>query len=181
MKEAASAVRKRKIGCVELVSASLDAARRINRVSNCFIRMDEAFALDSASVVDRLAGGKQMPMAGIPMAHKDMFHRKDMPCSYGSSPELVQVPKTTSRLLSALDRSGAVQLGSLNMSEFAFGATGHNDHFGACCNPWNPAYIAGGSSSGSGAAVASGAVFAALGSDTGARCAYRQQLVGSLA
>ncbi len=167
LKEAASAVRKRKIGCVELVSASLEAARRVNRVSNCFIRMDEAFALDSASAVDRLAGGEQMLMAGIPMAHKDMFHRKGMPCSYGSSPELAQVPQATSRLLNALDRSGAVQVGSLNMSEFAFGATGHNDHFGACRNPWNPAYIAGGSSSGSGAAVASGAVFAALGSDTG--------------
>ncbi|MCE8040771.1 amidase [Halomonas daqingensis] len=167
LKEAASAVRKRKIGCVELVSASLEAARRVNRVSNCFIRMDEAFALDSASAVDRLAGGEQMLMAGIPMAHKDMFHRKGMPCSYGSSPELAQVPQATSRLLNALDRSGAVQVGSLNMSEFAFGATGHNDHFGACRNPWNPAYIAGGSSSGSGAAVASGVVFAALGSDTG--------------
>jgi len=167
LKEAASAVRKRKIGCVELVSASLEAARRVNRVSNCFIRMDEAFALDSASAVDRLAGGEQMLMAGIPMAHNDMFHRKGMPCSYGSSPELAQVPQATSRLLNALDRSGAVQVGSLNMSEFAFGATGHNDHFGACRNPWNPAYIAGGSSSGSGAAVASGVVFAALGSDTG--------------
>ncbi|MCE8002173.1 amidase [Halomonas sp. MCCC 1A11081] len=167
LKEAASAVRKRKIGCVELVSASLEAARRVNRVSNCFIRMDEAFALDSASAVDRLAGGEQMLMAGIPMAHKDMFHRLGKPCSYGSSPELAHVPQATSPLLNALDRSGAVQVGSLNMSEFAFGATGHNDHFGACRNPWNPAYIAGGSSSGSGAAVASGAVFAALGSDTG--------------
>src|SRR5258706_8902615 len=53
------------------------------------------------------------------------------------------------------------------MSEFAYGPTGHNDHWGDCCNPWNPAYITGGSSSGSGAAVAARLVFGALGSDTG--------------
>jgi aspartyl-tRNA(Asn)/glutamyl-tRNA(Gln) amidotransferase subunit A len=167
LKEAAAAVLKRRIGCVELVSASLEAARRINRVTNCFTRIEEEFALSSARAADCRSAHGKVPMAGIPLAHKDMFHRKGMPCSYGSSPELAQVPKATSHLLAALDRSGAVQIGSLHMSEFAFGATGHNDHFGPCRNPWNPAYISGGSSGGSGVAVAAGAVFAALGSDTG--------------
>jgi aspartyl-tRNA(Asn)/glutamyl-tRNA(Gln) amidotransferase subunit A len=70
-------------------------------------------------------------------------------------------------VLEHLDAAGAIQFGVLNMAEFAMGPTGHNWHYGHCRNPWDPERITGGSSSGSGAAVAAGAAFAALGSDTG--------------
>jgi aspartyl-tRNA(Asn)/glutamyl-tRNA(Gln) amidotransferase subunit A len=69
--------------------------------------------------------------------------------------------------LERLDAAGFADLGRLNMSEFAYGPTGHNEHFGDCRNPWNPDHITGGSSSGSGAAVAARLIFGALGSDTG--------------
>jgi aspartyl-tRNA(Asn)/glutamyl-tRNA(Gln) amidotransferase subunit A len=69
--------------------------------------------------------------------------------------------------LKRLDAAGAIQFGVLNMAEFAYGPTGHNYHLGHCRNPWDPERITGGSSSGSGAAVAARASFAALGSDTG--------------
>jgi aspartyl-tRNA(Asn)/glutamyl-tRNA(Gln) amidotransferase subunit A len=70
-------------------------------------------------------------------------------------------------VLELLDAAGAIQFGVLNMAEFAMGPTGHNWHYGHCRNPWDPERITGGSSSGSGAAVAARAAFAALGSDTG--------------
>ncbi|MBS0396918.1 MAG: amidase, partial [Proteobacteria bacterium] len=73
----------------------------------------------------------------------------------------------TATALARLQASGAVVLGALHMTEFALGPTGHNVHYGACHNPWNPAHIAGGSSSGSGAAVAARLAFGTLGSDTG--------------
>src|SRR5262249_56025761 len=60
---------------------------------------------------------------------------------------------TTATVLARLDQAGAVDLGALNMAEFAAGPTGHNEHFGHCRNPFNPAHLTGGSSSGSGAAV----------------------------
>jgi aspartyl-tRNA(Asn)/glutamyl-tRNA(Gln) amidotransferase subunit A len=70
-------------------------------------------------------------------------------------------------VLARLDAAGAVDLGTLNMAEFAAGPTGHNIHFGDCCNPWDPARVTGGSSSGSAASVAARLAFGALGSDTG--------------
>jgi aspartyl-tRNA(Asn)/glutamyl-tRNA(Gln) amidotransferase subunit A len=73
----------------------------------------------------------------------------------------------TSTVLARLDAAGAIELGTLNMAEFALGPTGHNAHLGDCRNPWNPAHIACGSSSGSGAAVAARLAWGSFGSDTG--------------
>ena len=77
------------------------------------------------------------------------------------------MPDTTATVLERLADAGALHLGNLNMSEFAAGPTGHNEHFGDCRNPWMPEHITGGSSSGSGASVAARFVWGALGSDTG--------------
>ncbi len=103
----------------------------------------------------------------VPLAHKDKIYRAGRVSSCGSKILRGWVADETSAALSRLDEAGFAQIGRLNMSEFAYGPTGHNDHFGDCCNPWNPDYIAGGSSSGSGASVAARLVFGALGSDTG--------------
>ncbi|HZT62689.1 MAG TPA: amidase, partial [Burkholderiales bacterium] len=104
---------------------------------------------------------------GVPLAHKDMFYRAGRVSSCGSKIRREWVANETSAALERLDAAGFTDLGRLNMSEFAYGPTGHNEHFGDCRNPWNPDYITGGSSSGSGAAVAARLVFGALGSDTG--------------
>lgn len=110
---------------------------------------------------------EEKPAGGVPLAHKDMFYRAGRVSSGGSKILRDWVPATTSAALERLDAAGFADLGRLNMSEFAYGPTGHNEHYGDCCNPWNPDYITGGSSSGSGAAVAARLVFGALGSDTG--------------
>jgi aspartyl-tRNA(Asn)/glutamyl-tRNA(Gln) amidotransferase subunit A len=110
---------------------------------------------------------KEGPLAGVPLAHKDMFYRAGQVSNCGSKILRGFIPRETSAALERLDAAGAMQLGTLNMSEFAYGPTGHNEHWGDCRNPWNPDHITGGSSSGSGAAVAARLAYGALGSDTG--------------
>jgi aspartyl-tRNA(Asn)/glutamyl-tRNA(Gln) amidotransferase subunit A len=96
-----------------------------------------------------------------------MFYRAGRVSNCGSKIRKGWVASQTAAVLERLDAAGAADIGTLNMAEFAYGPTGHNEHWGDCCNPWQPECITGGSSSGSGAAVAARLVFAALGSDTG--------------
>ena len=115
----------------------------------------------------RGAGSQDGALGGIPLAHKDMFYRAGRVSNCGSQIRKGWVALATATVIERLDAAGALDIGALNMAEFAYGPTGHNEHWGDCCNPWNPEYITGGSSSGSGAAVAARLVFGALGSDTG--------------
>ena len=136
---------------------------------NAFLGIDADAAREQARRLDleRQRGLKRSPLHGIPMACKDMFFRQGVPSSCGSRVGLPLTPVTASAL-QRLDDAGAIQIGVLNMAEFAFNPTGHNASMGHCRNPWNPAHITGGSSSGSAVAVATRSVLAALGSDTGA-------------
>ena len=104
---------------------------------------------------------------GVPLAHKDMYYDAGKVVTCGSKIRRDFVATTTSTALQRLKDAGTVRLGSLQMVEFAYGPTGHNPHYGAVRNPWNVDHITGGSSSGSGSAVAARLTFAALGSDTG--------------
>ena len=115
----------------------------------------------------RYPGAAEGALGGIPLAHKDMFYRAGRVSNCGSKIRKGWVASQTAAVLERLDAVGAADIGTLNMAEFAYGPTGHNEHWGDCCNPWQPEYITGGSSSGSGAAVAARLVFGALGSDTG--------------
>jgi aspartyl-tRNA(Asn)/glutamyl-tRNA(Gln) amidotransferase subunit A len=103
----------------------------------------------------------------VPLAHKDMFARAGKVVRYGSRVRTDHAPAARAVVLERLAQAGALDIGALAMAEFALGATGHNAAFGDCRNAHDPAFIAGGSSSGSGAAVALGAVYASIGSDTG--------------
>ena len=108
------------------------------------------------------------PLHGVPLAHKDMYYQAGKPLHCGSRLRKDFVPDYTATVIERLsDRRRVYRLAGLNMAEFAQNPTGHNREFGDCHNPWNPPYITGGSSSGSGAAVAARFVYAALGSDTG--------------
>jgi len=158
-----------RVSAAELLEAVLPRVERTNPRLRAFLRVDAAAARRQARALDaeQAANGARGPLHGIPMAHKDMFHRAGTPSSYGSGiPQ--PVPQATANVLERLDAAGAVSFGVLNMAEFALGPTGHNWTYGHCRNPWNPDYITGGSSSGPAAAVAARMAFAALGSDTGA-------------
>lgn len=104
---------------------------------------------------------------GVPLAHKNLFQRKDWVCNGGSKTLAGYNAIDTAFSLKQLDEAGAVDCGRLNCVELGLGTTGHNEFAGTPKNPWNPKYICGGSSSGSGAAVAAGIVAASLGTDTG--------------
>jgi aspartyl-tRNA(Asn)/glutamyl-tRNA(Gln) amidotransferase subunit A len=169
LRQAASAIAQGRLHAEALVDACYDRVERLQPTLNCFIRTapDPARAKARAADMAVKAGRTTGPLHGVPLAHKDMFYRVGEICSCGSKIRADYVPDHTATVLKRLDVAGGIELGRLNMAEFAMGPTGHNDHFGRCRNPWNPEYITGGSSSGSGAAVAAGLVFGALGSDTG--------------
>lgn len=104
---------------------------------------------------------------GVPLALKDLFMRTGWPCEGGSKALRGYRASRTAFAVRQLDRAGFIDCGRLTTVELALGTTGHNGYAGTPPNPWNPEYISGGSSSGSGAAVASGIIAASLGTDTG--------------
>ncbi|MBK1660572.1 amidase [Paracraurococcus ruber] len=169
MTEAADAFARGEVTAEAMVRASLARIEAHDGKVNSVIRLDRDAALDQAAAQDKARAAGQAPgkLAGAPMMHKDMYYRAGKVSSCGSKIRKDFVPKVTATVLQRLDAAGAIDMGTLNMAEFAQNPTGHNAHFGDCHNPWNPAYCTGGSSSGSGAAVAARFVTAALGSDTG--------------
>jgi len=137
--------------------------------TNAFLRVYREKALAQAKAMDAelSAGRRRGPLHGVPMAHKDMYYRKGEVSTGGSAIRRDWVAPVTATVLDKLDAAGVVELGFLNMAEFAAGPTGHNVHHGHCRNPWDQSRVTGGSSSGSGASVAARMVYGALGSDTG--------------
>lgn len=167
--EAAEGVRNGAFTAVELTEACLDAFRKSNEAINAVIALEAEEALETAAALDkrRKAGRPLGPLHGVPLAHKDMYYRAGKICTCGSKIRREFKPAITATALQRLDAAGAVNLGTLNMAEFAQNPTGHNAHFGHCRNPWHLDYCPGGSSSGAGAALAARCIFGALGSDTG--------------
>ncbi len=165
----ARAIHDGEVSSVDCVTAALDRAEQLQPQLNAFIAIDRTRALEAASAADarRAAGRSLGALHGVPLAHKDLLHRAGRTCTGGSKILRDVVNQETATVLARLDAAGAVEIGSLHMSEFAAGGTGHNEHYGDCHNPWDLSRATGGSSSGSGAAVASRTVYAALGSDTG--------------
>ena len=113
------------------------------------------------------AGRDRGPLHGIPIAVKDLFFTRGVRTTAGSRLYENFVPAEDATVVEKLEAAGAVNLGKLNLHELAYGITSANPHFGAVRNPWNTEHSPGGSSGGSGAAVAAGIVYAAMGSDTG--------------
>lgn len=172
--ELAARLADRRLRSVEVVRAMLARAELANARTRCFLAIETDTALAAAELADALLdaawqSGREpaAPLLGVPVAHKDMFERQGFAALCGSRAREPRVAARSATVMERLEIAGAVTIGTLNMAEFALGATGHNAAFGDCRNAWNPDFIAGGSSSGSGAAVACGAVFASLGSDTG--------------
>jgi aspartyl-tRNA(Asn)/glutamyl-tRNA(Gln) amidotransferase subunit A len=136
---------------------------------NAFMALEAEQALKAADEADAALakGNAKGVLHGVPLAHKDMYYEAGKVVTCGSKIRRDFVATTTSTALQRIKDAGTIRLGSLQMAEFAYGPTGHNAHFGAVHNPWHVDHITGGSSSGSGSAVAARLTFAALGSDTG--------------
>jgi aspartyl-tRNA(Asn)/glutamyl-tRNA(Gln) amidotransferase subunit A len=167
--DVADLIAARKVSSVEATEACLVRIEAWQPRTNAFLRIDKERALQQARAMDAelAAGRRRSPLHGVPVAHKDLYYRKGELSTAGSAIRRDWRAPFTATVLQRLDAAGAVELGFLNMAEFAAGPTGHNVHFGHCRNPWDATRVTGGSSSGSGAAVAARMIFAALGSDTG--------------
>jgi len=162
-------LRTREVSSREITETCLFAIDKLQPVLNPFIHVESDAALQQADIADREISRGQMkgPLHGIPLAHKDVFFRKGRRSTCGSKIRENFYPESTAFVLERIDAAGAVDLGGLNLAEFCVGPTGHNDYFGHCRNPWNPMHVSGGSSSGSGCAVAARLIYGSIGSDTG--------------
>ncbi|MGA2117440.1 MAG: amidase [Bryobacteraceae bacterium] len=167
--EAARSLRAHSVTSVDLATAALARIKRLDPSLRAFITLTAERALADARRADaELAAGRDRgPLHGIPVAVKDLFAIAGVPNTAGSLVYRNRVPAADCAVVGRLVEAGVVMLGTLNMHELAYGITSANPHFGAVRNPWNPDRSPGGSSGGSGAAVAADLVFAAMGSDTG--------------
>jgi aspartyl-tRNA(Asn)/glutamyl-tRNA(Gln) amidotransferase subunit A len=165
----AQAIAKKQFSSREVTQSCLERIAKWQPRLNAFMAIEAEAAQAAAGAADAaLAKGKSGGVLhGVPIAHKDMYYDAGRVVTCGSQIRRDFVATTTSTALQRLKDAGTIRLGSLQMAEFAYGPTGHNSHYGAVHNPFAIDHITGGSSSGSGAAVAARLTFAALGSDTG--------------
>ena len=166
--EAAARIRAGTLKSEDLVRALIDVIER-KRDLNAFITFDRDRALASARKADALAARKSFAGAlhGVPIVVKDNIHVAGVPNSAGTPALKAFVPTRNAPVAEKLIRAGAIVLGKTNMHELAFGITSNNAAFGPARNAYDPSRIAGGSSGGTGNAIAARMAAAGLGSDTG--------------
>jgi len=167
--ELAAAIKAKKLSVAEAVSATLDAIEKTGSRTNAFLAVSKAYALGRAQEVQaRIDGGETLsPLAGVPIAVKDNISTTGIATTCASKMLEGYVPVFNATVIDRLEQAGMVVVGKLNMDEFAMGGSSETGVSGAVRNPWDASRVAGGSSGGSAAAVASGEVPLALGSDTG--------------
>jgi aspartyl-tRNA(Asn)/glutamyl-tRNA(Gln) amidotransferase subunit A len=167
--EVAQVIAERRFSSREVTQSCLDRIAQWQPRLNAFMAIEAEAALAAADQADAALakGNRRGALHGVPLAHKDMYYDAGKVVTCGSKIRRDFVATSTSTALQRLKEAGTIRLGSLQMAEFAYGPTGHNSHYGPVRNPWALDRITGGSSSGSGSAVAARLTFAALGSDTG--------------
>ena len=167
--EAARALRAREVSCLELTNRCLDEIVKQNGRLNAFVTVTEPAARKRARELDdELARGVDRgPLHGIPIAHKDLMWTRGVRTTSGSKLYTDFVPDRDAVVVQRLDRAGAVSLGKTGLHELAYGVTSENPHFGVIRNPRDLERSPGGSSGGSGAAVAADMALMATGTDTG--------------
>jgi aspartyl-tRNA(Asn)/glutamyl-tRNA(Gln) amidotransferase subunit A len=173
--ELAAAIREGALSPLDLTEATLARIAALDGRCKAYITVAEARARQAARrATEELAAGRDRgPLHGIPYAAKDLIHAAGLPTTAGSRvlTEGAAAEEEDAHgdafVIGRLEAAGAVLLGKTNLHEFAYGATGENPVTGTPPNPYDPRRLAGGSSSGSAAAVASGLAAAALGTDTG--------------
>lgn len=167
--EAARLIQTKKLSVTELTTACLECAKQLEPTLNTFITLteDQALATAAALDADKNAKGTRGLLYGIPVVYKDNFDTAGILTTMGSQFYSTRVATGTAEAVRKLTGAGVVMLGKANMNEFAAGVAGFNKFYGSTSNPWDLARWSGGSSSGSGVAVASGIALGALGTDTG--------------
>lgn len=167
--QTASAIANGEVSAVEVAQAHLDRIEAVDKKVNAFLHVDTEGALSAAKAVDekRAKGEELGPLAGVPLALKDVFTTKGVPTTCGSKILEGWIPPYDATLTTRLKDAGVVILGKTNMDEFAMGSSTENSAYGATGNPWDLSRIPGGSGGGSAAALAAYEAPLAIGTDTG--------------
>ena len=178
--EMATALAAKEVSSVELTQAHLDRISAVDGDVKAFLHVDKDGALAQAAAVDadRASGKSVSPIAGIPLALKDVLAQKGVPTTAGSKILQGWKPPYDSTVVSKLKNAGVVILGKTNMDEFAMGSSTENSGYGPTFNPWDLTRTPGGSSGGSSAAVAAFEAPLAIGSDTGGSIRQPAALTG---
>ena len=169
IREASALLKSGQLSPVELTQSFLDRIEATDDRLHSFIIVLKEQALDDARLAEAeiRRGDYKGPLHGIPFALKDLYDTAGITTTSGSKVDIDRVPTEDATTTARLKAAGGILLGKLTMHEFALGGPDFTTPFPPARNPWNLAHITGGSSSGSGAAVASGQAMAALGSCTG--------------
>lgn len=167
LEEVAALVRDRIVSPVEVTTSVIDRIEARDAELNAFITVlaERSLAQATRAEAEIVAGRYRGPLHGIPVSVKDIFDTAGIRTTAASRILADHVPSSNATVIDRLERAGAVLVGKTNLLEFAYG-TVHSD-YGPSRNPWNPAYSAGGSSSGSAVAVAAGMGYGSIGTDTG--------------
>jgi aspartyl-tRNA(Asn)/glutamyl-tRNA(Gln) amidotransferase subunit A len=166
--EISELIRRGDVSPVELTRECLDRIEELNPTLNAFITVTADSALTEAQRAETeiRSGNRRGPLHGIPIGLKDLIDTAGVRTTAGSAVFQDRIPVEDADVVVKLKAAGAVILGKQNLHEFAYGGSSLVSHFGPVRNPVNPEFIAGGSSGGSAAAVASGMCYAAIGTDT---------------
>ncbi|TQN30863.1 aspartyl/glutamyl-tRNA(Asn/Gln) amidotransferase subunit A [Haloactinospora alba] len=167
--ELGAAIRSGELSSAAVTEAHLDRIAEVDGNVNAFLHVDRDAAMEQARAVDtRLAAGEDLgPLAGVPIAHKDLFTTTDMPTTAASRILEGWQPPYDATVSQRLRDAGLVILGKTNMDEFAMGSSTENSAYGVSRNPWDLSRVPGGSSGGSSAAVSAFEAPLATGTDTG--------------
>jgi aspartyl-tRNA(Asn)/glutamyl-tRNA(Gln) amidotransferase subunit A len=165
----AKAIAAGKLSSHEATTAAIERLKAAHELTHCIVALEAEEALAAARAADAAIakGNGKGPLAGVPLAHKDMFDRKGKIASWGANIRADRPAADDATAIARLKAAGALQIATLHLAEFAYGPTGHNYVLGHARNPWDPARMTGGSSAGTAAAVAYGVIPTGLGSDTG--------------
>jgi aspartyl-tRNA(Asn)/glutamyl-tRNA(Gln) amidotransferase subunit A len=170
-----SAIQNKSVSPVEVTNKLLKRIEEVNPIINSYITVLFEEAKESALAAEQeiTAGNWKGPLHGIPIGVKDIIYKKNIKTTMGSAIFKDFVPDYDAAVVERLKQAGAVLIGKLNTHQFAYGPTGDRSFFGPVRNPHNTSKMTGGSSSGSGAAVASGLCYGSMSSDKGALFGFR--------
>ena len=168
LSEASSMIRQGSVTPTQLTGAILRRIAAYDGKLNAYISIngEDALALARELDMEQTRGNFRGPLHGIPIALKDNIDTAGVPTTAASGVYRDRIPREDAEVTRRLKAAGAIVVGKLNLHEFAAGGTGHVSAFGAAHNPWALDRVTGGSSSGSGGAVAARLCFGALGTDT---------------
>ena len=177
--EILQAIKKKKISASEITSEYLERIKASDGDLNCFITLTEEAALSRAKEIDKdISKNKFKPLSGLPIAQKDIFCTKGVKTSCGSKMLDNFISPYDATVVDKLNKAGTIMLGKTNMDEFAMGSSNETSFYGPVKNPWDNAYVPGGSSGGSASAVAARISPCSTGTDTGGSIRQPASLCG---